>query len=694
MNSGSWGDGGTPQLWNTMPDGSGTFIDGFTSPTAADNIIVQAGHEIELIGFASGTYEINDIKVLQTGKLYTTSTPPNPSFNLNGTSIGINGELDLQHMTLKFVPGVFNFFGDGSIIVNQFQINPNVALTIDTDVHILGDFEVAYLSGFQLLPNVRVESGRTFLVEGDFLVDPDMNISTTNLVYEVRGSFEVAGRLRILGNLDLRSNDVSGMTYQVIVSTGGILSLEGTNSQILGTGTSFPGAAVSALDVSGTLDFKTEHMILDPSTRSLVRMNTDSKCILSGSGNQLLDADVDNATYFDVELTNSNGTISLEGNTIISNELTLTNNSLELGNFNLDMTKVTPNGFFFGDEAIKNYSSTNYIKTNGSGSLILYLTGQGFVPAAQFPVGNASYNPALLLNDIAMNPSPVSDYFSVRVTDQILQDGTSGSSITEDYINCTWFVDELTPGGQIINLQLFWDAANELQGFDRNDCGITHYEAGAWDTDASSGAASGSGPFNRTRSGFSSFSPFSVRTVQALPVEFGSFNGSWINEDQIELVWSTESEFNNDYFEVEYSINGIQFSSIARIKGAGSTSQSSNYLFTHEFPEISKDNYYRIKQVDFDGKSSFSDVIHLRKDVKDLKSFNVFPTVSSGVYQVRSSGITTSDKEVLVLNSGGQIVWKGKMNTGKRNLNLSHLTPGTYFVKLLGLNLTQKIVLR
>ena len=85
-----------------------------------------------------------------------------------------------------------------------------------------------------------------------------------------------------------------------------------------------------------------------------------------------------------------------------------------------------------------------------------------------------------------------------------------------------------------------------------------------------------------------------------LPVEWVYFTAQ-LREQQTLLKWETASELNNDRFVVEHSGNGIHFTAVGDVMGAGTTNTNNTYYFTHKNPTPGI-NYYRIKQVDFDGK--------------------------------------------------------------------------------------------
>lgn len=97
-----------------------------------------------------------------------------------------------------------------------------------------------------------------------------------------------------------------------------------------------------------------------------------------------------------------------------------------------------------------------------------------------------------------------------------------------------------------------------------------------------------------------------IDNCTVLPVELNNFNVSC--NDNIELTWETASEHNNDYFQVEKASDDLEFRTIATVDGAGN-SFSTRYYSVKDVEKTTGDVYYRIRQVDFDGSESFSDII-------------------------------------------------------------------------------------
>lgn len=110
----------------------------------------------------------------------------------------------------------------------------------------------------------------------------------------------------------------------------------------------------------------------------------------------------------------------------------------------------------------------------------------------------------------------------------------------------------------------------------------------------------------------------------SLPIELAYFTGK-ASENKVELTWLTTSEINNDYFTVEKSANGLYFEEIDKIKGSGTSNVQNTYLYTDENP-LQGINYYRLRQTDFDGKYSVSEVVSIKfNSTVNPLTFDIFP---------------------------------------------------------------------
>jgi hypothetical protein len=171
-------------------------------------------------------------------------------------------------------------------------------------------------------------------------------------------------------------------------------------------------------------------------------------------------------------------------------------------------------------------------------------------------------------------------------------------------------------------------------------------------------------------------------TATALPVHFTSFNGVLQNNEAV-LNWSTASEINNKGFNVEKSADGKTFTDIGFVSGNGTTQKLSNYTFSD--PKLlSGDNYYRLKQIDLDGKFTYSSVIKLE--------FNKFDWTIIGNPSNNSSVQLQLDKQhtvaVQIVSLAGNVIQtisKGTLGTGTYSipLDFSHAASGMYVVRMI-----------
>jgi hypothetical protein len=182
-----------------------------------------------------------------------------------------------------------------------------------------------------------------------------------------------------------------------------------------------------------------------------------------------------------------------------------------------------------------------------------------------------------------------------------------------------------------------------------------------------------------------------------LPIELLNFEHNCIN-DQTLLEWCTASETNNQYFTIEQSIDGINFTALATVNGNGTSSQKNCYQYlvnTHHDGLI----YYQLVQTDFDNT------------VKKLKVIAVHPCngktdlitiTNNGTKNVTLfvNSLIDSNDEVVIHNTLGQILMQQSLITKKGknevNLNLNSLANSVYYITIVRNNeslISKKIII-
>lgn len=140
-------------------------------------------------------------------------------------------------------------------------------------------------------------------------------------------------------------------------------------------------------------------------------------------------------------------------------------------------------------------------------------------------------------------------------------------------------------------------------------------------------------------------SNYSYKINTALPVHLSSFR-SLPQTHAIQLRWSTSSEINNSHFEVERSANGADWDMLGKVNGHGTTSVPREYVFEDPTP-LAGLNYYRLRQVDFDGTFAFSPVVVESMESLDAGALQVWPVPAASTVNLRWNGAVETTIEVL-----------------------------------------------
>lgn len=141
----------------------------------------------------------------------------------------------------------------------------------------------------------------------------------------------------------------------------------------------------------------------------------------------------------------------------------------------------------------------------------------------------------------------------------------------------------------------------------------------------------------------------------------------------VKVEWYNLTEINTRYYEIERSPNGIDFQKIGEVQASGNSSHRSDYSFTDLQPYKNL-NYYRLKQVDRDGRVVYSDVRLIRFGKE--KQFSVYPVITQGSFRV--DGIIEV-VNIRLFNSVGQLV-QTQVSASATSVDISGLPRGMYWL--------------
>lgn len=199
--------------------------------------------------------------------------------------------------------------------------------------------------------------------------------------------------------------------------------------------------------------------------------------------------------------------------------------------------------------------------------------------------------------------------------------------------------------------------------------GVTKYDGKTDNTIA--GPAVASSNTSTSPSGF-------AITPMTLPVTFVSFSAVRTNDGAVQLTWTTANEMNNGHFEVEHSLDGSNWTSLATV-AAGNNSLGDSYSYTDETATAAQTSY-RIRQVDIDGKYMYSKVVMIGATATTQttiiaigKTVTIFPEKLSGGHLM-----------VRLITLGGQVLQQQSFETASSRIDLTLSTSvnGMYLVQV------------
>lgn len=174
-------------------------------------------------------------------------------------------------------------------------------------------------------------------------------------------------------------------------------------------------------------------------------------------------------------------------------------------------------------------------------------------------------------------------------------------------------------------------------------------------------------------------------TSGVLPIELISFDAT-VTANQVNFKWVTASEFNNSHFTIERFDASDKFFEVTTLPGNGTTNQTTIYEAS-DFSPVTGKNYYRLKQTDFDGQFSYSDIVMV-EFTGVIDQLSVYPNpLASEELTIDVRDLKPEDVvRVQIIDSKGVEVFQAVYNTSKvgfaRGLvNSNLLQPGIYYVK-------------
>lgn len=412
----------------------------------------------------------------------------------------------------------------------------------------------------------------------------------------------------------------------------------------------------------------------------------DATLIFNGTAQQQITGNFNAANSSDfnnIKIDNAAG-VQINNDIEISNNLALTDGLLTPGAAgSITITNLSEN-------AITESGSSSYI--NGALSKIIADNGN-----FAFPVGNASQFKQINITNADISVGGNTTWTAEYLGSNPITDIKSGDELETGGIsgNDRWALG--CPTSATGQVTLYWNANSALDpDLDLNNVRVAKLDQAAnpdeWYSQGNTATTGNNTEGSVTSDAGVTFSQqifaLGAVTQAPLPVELIYFTAN-SNIDNVELLWGTASETNNDYFEVQRSADAVNFETIGKVWGTGNSSIQIDYSFADDKP-MSGINYYRLKQTDFNGQIEYHKTIKINWDdnvfTEETIAVNPNPYASGELLLTFKTLEPYTPIDVSVVNFYGSTVYHASlMLPESKQLNLIPIAmekpiPGVYFV--------------
>jgi hypothetical protein len=172
-----------------------------------------------------------------------------------------------------------------------------------------------------------------------------------------------------------------------------------------------------------------------------------------------------------------------------------------------------------------------------------------------------------------------------------------------------------------------------------------------------------------------------------LPLVLAEFTGTINSNNSVSLIWKTSSELNSKEFDLERSVDGVNFETISIVPAAGNSTVTINYSRRDEDHPQTPVLYYRLKLVDIDGRYEYSKVLKLRFRAGSFYINKIYPQPSRDMLHVDITNVSgPANCIVSFVALGGAVIKQTTvvLNRGDNivDVNVSSLPRGSYIMKI------------
>lgn len=666
--TGNWTTGAT---WEVRA--SGTWSAASSAPTSTNNVYIQAGHTITVDGATVSCQDLHITEVKATAPTNVTGV-----LALGANTVEVSGKIRGYTSGTAAVTGS----ADGTFYTQTSSGAPATAMITATDgsgkIKFIGNTRTIAASSewgsggiSPYIAEFALTAGQTGTVSVSFKAKY-VEITSGTIVCNifVVGTFAANTGTLTIKNGATWKTAANGYTANACAVSAGAAGAPSANIR----------CATVEIQNGGTLELTNTSPSIDATTFT----NNGTVIYSGGAQNLLKKSDQDaSATTIDsyknltISESSANTTKTLTANTSVSGVLNLTG-SVRVALSTFDLTIGT------GGSITVAAPTTNLIQTASTGRLIQNVAS-GASPALTFPIAtNTNTNRTATLtytaNTTAAGTIAARFVSSDPGSTGLPLSSEQGISISGVSPTGYWAIESSAALGGTYTLNV--NASNFKQADGTTTITPLTYvrlikrpTGSSWASSGSTTSAAPSALSSISVADLSTFSDFGVSHSGGaiMPVELVSFEAKRNYTGSL-LTWATASEKDNELFNIERSTNGSDFQTIGQVKGSGTTNVAKDYVFEDKTPAQGV-NYYRLQQVDFNGKSS-------RSMVKSVVFGNTELVVQPTLVQDELRIIVgdESPTTLQIFNIAGQRVLTAQAQ-GEQRINISSLPAGAYFIQ-------------
>jgi hypothetical protein len=616
--------------------------------------------------------------------------------NISGGTITLAGTSQYQHLRPNVKYYNIKFSGSGIKTIPNYTADINGTVTIENNAIVDSK---NFIFGKEIT-NLTISSGRLIIagtgtkpdMEGTYnITGGTIEFSNNNITTQtIRGTAS-----RNYFNIEVTGNNVANSSGDIYVTgtfaikNGGKFSIASTykvrstgNFIVEDGGSLFYGAADGITQSTNIGNITV--------TGSRTYSSNASYGFIGGVNQVPGDGLPSSFINLTVDKNNSTNTITLGQNYFVNGTLQLNNGIVVTGSNTLIINNSSNSSIVAGT------GNTNFVNSYVAGNLSRVVSNQSDF---YFPVGTTS-NAQLVELDF----SNLNSLSTPSVTANFTADSGEDISSLGLYIDGTILTNRLNNGYWTLTPSNIDNLSADITLYGRGYSGaspnpfayaIIKRNGGNWfipdGTHSNTTQSISGGTVTVKRSAITSFSDWAIsfnNQDETLPVNLVSFSANRVSPSKIEIVWTSASELNNDYYILQKSFTPNFFKDLAIIPGAGNSNQTINYKHIDSDYER-KTIYYRLKQVDFDGSYSYSKIISVNPGDNELEiiAYYKFNKIFMNNLPTENSAYN-----IYIYNSLGQVLENFNVFSDYNNLEINKYLPeGIYFLLIKNQNF-EKII--